>query len=100
MTQLLAAGLVGEVFSHVTLIVRDKAWCSQVLSKKESKHSIKTLSTRVWKVGAIQGIQVLSLPPPLKPIFGSPPPREERKGPPADTVAGIVKMPETPGKFA
>lgn len=44
MTQLLAVGLVGEVFSHVTVIVQDKGWYNQVLSNKEGKHSIKTVN--------------------------------------------------------
>lgn len=41
MTLLLAAGLVGEVFSHVIVLVRDEAWRSQVLGNKEANTTLR-----------------------------------------------------------
>lgn len=100
MTWLLASGLVGKVFSHVLVIVQDKAWGSWVLSNEESKHSIRTLSTRVWKTGTIQEIQVHMPSSPLKSIFGSLCPQEERESPSASIMERIVRLPATPGRFS
>ena len=41
MTLLLAAGLVGEVFSHVIVLVRDEAWRSRVLGNKEASTTLR-----------------------------------------------------------
>ena len=61
---------------EITLVGRGEA-----ILEVMKKHNIETLSTRIWKTGAIQETRVLMPPPPLRPILGSPGQEEKKDHP-------------------